>query len=159
MSKFLQLTFALAAAGIFSAGCGALSPKVGAEQDASTCGASSSTSSPYGGSSTTGDAGSCGGAARDPRCAEDAGYEDGDCDRCEDTYCCSPRFQCYDDPACFNADENLDQCNDDAESSDAGDEESARAACWDAFTSTPGPLAKNLHDCEAQYCKDVCEVP
>ena len=161
MSKFIHLALALAAAGIFFGGCSAISPKVGPEQDASTGCASSSSSSPYGGypsSTAAGDAGACA-PVQDPRCAADAGYEEGDCDRCEDTSCCAQRFTCYDDPACFNADEDLDTCVEDAKASDAGDEDAARAACWSTFTDLPGPLAKNLRDCEAQHCKDVYEVP
>lgn len=162
MKKFLLLAFALTVAGFFSEGCSALSPKVGPEQDASTCGASSSSTSPYGGypsSSSSGDAGSCGPSARDPRCIADAGYEQSDCDHCQDIYCCSQRFQCYDDPACFNADEDLDKCVESAASSDAGDVDAARASCWTAFVEQPGPLGTNIRACEAQYCKDVCEVP
>lgn len=128
--------------------CNVVEPEVGPQQDAApTCSAATTVAaSPYGGAPATTEAGAC--VTRDPRCAADAGYEQDDCDTCADTYCCTERFQCYDNPSCFQADQTLDDCVD---GPDAG-------SCWSDFTSAT-PLAKIITNCERVSCVTVCGVP
>jgi hypothetical protein len=139
-------------------GCDALDPNVGPVQDAApACGTTTDVSSTYGATTPAKDAGAC--TKPDPRCAADSGYEDGPCDHCEDIYCCTARFECYDDPGCFIADEARDNCSA-AVAADAGDgDASAKAnACWNAFVAS-GPIEKTRYACLQSNCQATCGTP
>jgi hypothetical protein len=129
--------------------CSAIEPNVGPRQVATTsCGNGTvAVTDPYSGASTSGgDAGAC--VKLDPRCVADAGYEKNECDRCADTSCCNVRFECYDNPGCFEADQALDDCN---AGPDAG-------SCWSDFANAT-PLAKIVADCERTSCATMCGIP
>jgi hypothetical protein len=133
------------------AACNAVEPEVGPRvQDAgASCGKGAvATTDPYSGATTTsgGDAGAC--VKLDPRCVADAGYEKDECDHCADTSCCNVRFDCYDNPGCFEADQTLDECVD---GPDAG-------GCWSDFESAT-PLAKIVANCLRASCASQCDVP
>ena len=132
------------------AACSAVEPEVGSRiQDAgSSCGKGTvTTADPYSGATTSsGDAGAC--VKLDPRCVADAGYEKDECDHCADTSCCNVRFECYDNPGCFEADEALDDCN---AGPDAG-------SCWSDFENAT-PLAKIVTNCLSASCAAACGAP
>jgi hypothetical protein len=92
------------------------------------------------------------GGASDPRCLPQGGYADDDCDRCENAFCCGPRFACYDDRNCDAAADTLDACI------DRTSDPSVVQHCWDAFKET-GPRADARVDCMRAHCASVCEVP
>ena len=137
---------------------------------------------PSGGSGTTNDGGPAIIDGMDERCTSGA-YNDGACDQCQNAHCCIARFQCYDDKACYWADEwTLDECLDPG-SSDAGpgdgwSKDSGSGGwdtgsggwdsgggsdsgpmtpdqCWQNFENDD-PLAAALYQCVHDNCATEC---
>jgi hypothetical protein len=81
---------------------------------------------------------------------------DNPCDVCESTHCCATRSACYGDPSCACADQALDECLDDAETST--DEHAASAACWNTFADR-GIAESARVACQRAWCQTECGVP
>ncbi len=135
---------ALLAAG---AGCSALSPQVGPDQE--SCGEDAA-APVAAGQTGYGPAPTAAPANVSPLCSPDGGEA---CDDCESQFCCATRLACYGDPVCACADRAWDRCMDDATRS-----ASQKNACWAAFTSE-GTVEAARVACERTWCKVACNVP
>jgi len=149
MSSPLRLQSVFWLAYVLSA-CSYVDPHVGAAQtscglDVAGSSQASSGSSYYGASPSSAPAGST--------CALTT---DNPCDACETAHCCATRTACYGDPTCACADVALDQCLDDAETSD--DPTASRSKCWSAF-GAKGSVEQARVACERAWCQTECEVP
>jgi hypothetical protein len=105
---------------------------------------------------------------KDPRCQPDGGWDKGDCDACENQFCCQFRFNCYADGPCWCADKALDVCLNAIPPGDDGGGDGSDASsptvspavqqCWLNFESTDVAALVRVN-CQRAYCQTQCGVP
>ncbi|HEX3775501.1 MAG TPA: hypothetical protein VHV51_13610 [Polyangiaceae bacterium] len=130
--------------------CSFVDPHAGPTQ--TECGIS------FGGSAQTGAGSSYYGSTAHPTAAGPscALSTDNSCDQCETTHCCATRSACYGDPSCACADQALDACLDQAETS--SNQGAQQSLCWNAF-SARGTAEQARVACQRAWCQSECEVP
>jgi len=79
-----------------------------------------------------------------------------DCDNCQAANCCALSRNCYYDPSCKSADEELDHCSDDASNATTPDAVPAGIAQCRAAFAASGVNAREVIACEATCCSARC---